>query len=85
MNSAILETNRLLLRRFNASDTSDLLALLGDARVMESSIDGAMNANEVSNWLSDRLREYAENSGIEVYGVVVKASASLIGYCGLFQ
>ena len=51
---------------------------------MESSLDGAMNPTEISLWLKERLAEYEKNNGIEVLGVVDKASSELIGYCGLF-
>ncbi|MCP5095577.1 MAG: GNAT family N-acetyltransferase [Chloroflexi bacterium] len=81
----MLETERLVLRKFEFSDHHALNQLLGDDEVMESSMEGVMDSKEILHWLGERMEEYKNNNDVNVFGVVDKSSTELIGYCGLFH
>jgi ribosomal-protein-alanine N-acetyltransferase len=85
VSKVLIETERLILRRFMPSDYEALNDLLGDAGVMESSVDGPLNRDQVRTWLKEQIDEYTKEQGNEVLAVVNKSTAELIGYCGLFQ
>ncbi len=79
----MIETERLILRRLTASDHEALESLFGNAEVMNSSVDGPLNSEEVATWLSDQIELYKSDSGIEILAVICEATSELIGYCGL--
>ncbi len=81
----MLKTHRLILRRFISSDYDALSDVLGCQAVMKSSIDGALNAGQITDWLDDQFSSYQSNDGIEVLAVVNEELQTLIGYCGLFN
>jgi RimJ/RimL family protein N-acetyltransferase len=79
----MIETERLILRRLTASDHEALESLLGNAEVMNSSVDGPLDSEEVATWLSDQIELYETDNGIEIFAVINRATSELIGYCGL--
>ena len=81
----ILETERLLLRRFTMPDYVALDNLLGCNVVMASSMSGSLNGDQIKVWLETQIEVYKSNEGVDVLAVVEKRSAELIGYCGLFH
>lgn len=80
----ILETERLVLREFEGSDVTALLGVFGDAEVMRFG-SGVQTRAWVETWLSDRLADYAGDSGIGVWAVTERATGAVMGYCGLFH
>ena len=79
----MIETKRLILRHLASSDHLALEVLLGDKQVMESSVDGPLNGDQVEAWLTDQMEGYENNNGVEILAVVRKSDSELIGYCGL--
>lgn len=79
----ILETERLLLRRFCLADESALRSVFEDPEVMRYG-DGAQSTEWIHNWLHECLEAYQKNPDIGAWAVVEKDRALPIGYCGLF-
>ena len=76
----ILETPRLLLRKFTALDADALEVLLGDPCVMEY-YPAALDRKGVQGWIERNLARYARD-GHGLWAMVVKDSHQLIGDCG---
>lgn len=78
----IVETGRLLLRRFHPSDAAALMSVFGDAEAMRFG-PGVQSEAWVQEWVRDCLENY-QNLSFGPWAVVEKGSTELIGYCGLF-
>lgn len=81
--STLLETERLLLRRQQASDIEFLVELWSDPQVT-SYLGGPRNRE----WLRSVFEATAQNPDAEQYDlwpVVEKATAHVIGHCGLLD
>jgi ribosomal-protein-alanine N-acetyltransferase len=78
----VLETERLTLRWFQMSDFDALLQIFGDAEVMHFGY-GVQTREWIQNWLRQRVDD-DEHNRTTVWAVIEKASARVIGYCGLF-
>lgn len=78
----IVETERLLLRRFHPSDAAALRPVFGDAEVMRFG-PGVQSEAWVQDWVRDCLENY-QKLGFGPWAVIKKSSLGLIGYCGLF-
>ena len=76
----ILETPRLLLRKFTAQDADALEVFLGDPGVMEY-YPAALDRKGVQDWIERNLGRYARD-GHGLWAMVVKDSHELIGDCG---
>jgi len=81
----VIETERLKLRPFIASDHEALYELFADQEVMKSSIAGTKTAEEVGDWLSTRMEQSACEKGIEILAICSKSIDTVIGYCGLTE
>lgn len=79
----VVETKRLLLRNFHLLDCAALDVVFGDAEVMRFG-PGVQDQAWVRNWVRTCLENYYQTLGFGPWAVVKKASARLIGYCGLF-
>lgn len=77
----ILETERLVLRRLDKSDFSDLCKILQDAETMYA-YEGPFSNEEVWEWLNRQLARY-EQYGFGLWAVLLKETGELIGQCGL--
>ena len=77
----MIETKRLELRPFVASDHEALSALFSDEEVMKSSINGTKSSEESEVWLTDQISAIENNNGITIFAVSSKSSVP--GYCGL--
>ena len=77
----IMETERLILRKMETSDYSDLCKILQDEAVMYA-YEGAFSDEEARNWLNRQLRRYEED-GFGLWAVILKENGELIGQCGL--
>jgi RimJ/RimL family protein N-acetyltransferase len=76
----ILETPRLLMRKFTAQDADALEVFLGDPGVMEY-YPAALDRKGVQDWIERNLGRYARD-GHGLWAMVVKDSHELIGDCG---
>jgi ribosomal-protein-alanine N-acetyltransferase len=79
----MLETERLILRRFTENDTDAVFALRSDAAMMRF-IREPQNRQESVNWLQ-LISGLWETDKIGFCAVVEKASGALIGWCGLWR
>jgi Acetyltransferases, including N-acetylases of ribosomal proteins len=77
----ILETERLYLREMTQSDFPALCRILQDDEVMYA-YEGAFSDAEVQDWLDRQLRRYREDK-VGLWAVVLKATDTMIGQCGL--
>lgn len=80
---AILETERLVLRRFRPDDLADLTALLTDPQVMRF-WPRPMTEAEVQEWLACTPAYYAEH-GFGVWATLLKPDLRFVGRCGLLR
>lgn len=79
----VIETDRLLLRTFEASDVDGMFPIFGDAEVMRFS-DGVKTGEWIVEWLR-RCSQSCIQNGFGPWAVIEKGAVQLIGYCGLFN
>ena len=79
----IVETKRLLIRRFRMSDAAAMNAVFGDAEVMRYG-EGVKSAQWVRDWLAECIDDAGPVAGVSPWAVEQKSSSETIGYCGLF-
>jgi len=76
----ILDTPRLLLRKFTAQDAGALQAVLGDPVAMEF-YPAPLDRRGVEDWIRRNLERY-ERDGHGLWAMLLRASNQLIGDCG---
>jgi ribosomal-protein-alanine N-acetyltransferase len=81
MLSASLETERLLLRRLTMDDVEAIFAIIGDPVAMQY-YPRLFTRDDAVEWVQRNLRRY-EDDGHGLLAVVLKASAEVIGDCGI--
>jgi RimJ/RimL family protein N-acetyltransferase len=79
----MLETDRLILRPFNADDTDAVFALRSDFETMRF-IREPQPRDEAVNWMKLVSSRWATER-IGLGAVVEKASGAVIGWCGLWR
>ena len=79
----VIETERLLLRRFTANDTDAIFAVIGDPIAMQY-YPQKFTRDDAAKWVERNLRRYDEN-GYGIFAVALKSSGEVIGDCGLAQ
>ena len=77
----MLETERLLLRRWRVSDREPFAAINADPGVMQFFPD--VLTREESDELIDRIESHFENHGFGLYAVEVKQDHTFVGFMGL--
>lgn len=77
----ILETPRLLLREFVATDLEPLFSVIGDAETMRFYLRPFTRA-EMEEWIARNQRRYAE-LGYGLWAAILKSAGEFIGDCGL--
>ena len=77
----MLETDRLILRRWKMSDREPFAEMNADTRVMEF-FPGLLTREE-SDELIDRIESHFENHGFGLFAIEEKAESRLIGFMGL--
>jgi ribosomal-protein-alanine N-acetyltransferase len=82
--TTVLETERLVLRRWTAEDAGPLFEMCRDAEVMRYIGDGRPwpGVERAREWLGRNLAAYAEH-GYGGHAVLEKAGGRLVGSCGL--
>jgi [ribosomal protein S5]-alanine N-acetyltransferase len=76
----ILETPRLILRRFVAGDAEALAAVLGDSVTMEF-YPAALDRTGVEGWIEKNIGRY-QRDGHGLWAMLLKDVNLLIGDCG---
>jgi RimJ/RimL family protein N-acetyltransferase len=79
--SAILRTERLILRHWRESDREPFARLNADPRVMEF-MPHILSAQESSS-LADRIEAHFRKHGFGLYAVELRRDGSFIGFIGL--
>ena len=77
----MLETERLLLRRWQDSDREPFAAMNADPRVMEF-LPGMLTREE-SDRLIDDIESHFDNRGFGLFATELKSDRTLIGFIGL--
>lgn len=77
----IIETERLILRKWKDEDLEPFSCLNADARVMEY-FPRVLTCEEAKAFM-DRIRRHIEKYGFGLFAVEVKESREFIGYIGL--
>jgi RimJ/RimL family protein N-acetyltransferase len=79
----MLETPRLILRRFTPDDLDTLAALMSDAQFMRFSL-GPYSHEQTKVILEKILTGYRDHLPSQ-FAVIFRADNKLIGYCGFFR
>lgn len=77
-----LNTERLQLRGFVASDLEALAALLADSQVMRYSVRGVMSEAASAEFL-EHCRASLADASAAMLAMIDQRSARLVGFCGL--
>lgn len=81
MNDAVIETERLWLRRITHEDFADLMAIWGDAETLKF-YPNTLDEAEMRAWIERNLKRYEEH-GHSLYAVIRKSDQQFVGDCGL--
>lgn len=81
----ILQTNRLLLREFEPTDSEFIIELVNDPDWIKNIMDKNIHTKEAALAYIEVLREGYSKFGFGFYCVVEKKSGKAIGMCGLIK
>lgn len=79
----VLQTERLILRKFCPPDVGALAAVLSDPETMRF-YPAPFDRAGVREWIERNCQRYVKN-GIGLWAMVLKSSGELVGDCGLVQ
>ncbi|HLY02912.1 MAG TPA: GNAT family N-acetyltransferase [Candidatus Cybelea sp.] len=82
MSSVVVETERLLIRKWSDDDTAAVADIYLKPEVMQF-IPGGVWSPERTARIITRMRELDIEQGYGFYPVVVKSLGTIIGHCGL--
>ena len=80
----VLETERLILRRFVYEDLSDLAKLMANKDYMAYSVWGSIDVEGTKIFLKKTIEDY-KKLGFGKWAIVDKETEKLIGNCGLHK
>ncbi len=78
----VAETERLILRCFEAGDAEAMEAVFCCPEVMRYS-DGVQSPAWVRAWIAEMIEVKGSGLGFNTWAVVEKSAGEVIGYCGL--
>ncbi len=82
----VLETERLILRKFNTGDSGFILELLNNPSWLKYIGDrGVKTINDASNYITEKLVKSYETNGFGLYMTMLKIENVPIGMCGLIK
>jgi [ribosomal protein S5]-alanine N-acetyltransferase len=79
----ILETSRLVLREFIATDVDALAFVISDPETMRY-YPAPSDRPAVQDWIQRNCRRY-QTDGFGLWGMILKSSGELVGDCGLMR
>jgi RimJ/RimL family protein N-acetyltransferase len=79
----IVETERLMIRKFNSDDLNKLYSIMNKIEVMYA-WEKAFSKNETEEWINRQLKRYDED-GYGYFAVILKETKELIGQVGLMK
>ncbi|HEU5097697.1 MAG TPA: GNAT family N-acetyltransferase [Roseiflexaceae bacterium] len=86
MTSYVLETDRLILRRFSAGDAAFILELVNDPGWLRFIGDrGVRTLEDARNYIQNGPVEMYDRLGFGLYAVDLKGGGTPIGMCGLLK
>ena len=77
-----IETQRLILRKFQQEDIQKLASILANPKVMKFSPTGILSVAQTQAKVDSFISSY-EKYGFGKWAVILKESNELIGYCGI--
>lgn len=77
-----IETERLILRKFQLSDLQGLASILANPLVMEFSPTGVLSTQQTLEKIQSFRTSY-DTHGFGKWAILLKTSQELIGYCGI--
>ena len=83
VNGPRLETDRLVLRRWEAGDFAPFAALCADPEVMRYISDGRTSDPETVRKMIDRFEQGWRERGYGLFAVALKSDGRFIGFTGL--
>jgi RimJ/RimL family protein N-acetyltransferase len=83
INTNVIETVRMVLRKFGESDRDAIFGFLGDREVMRFSLNGPSTREDVqTKYLPSCQKRYARD-GLGQWAVIRKSDGLCIGECGI--
>ncbi len=83
MNEIVLETPRLILRRWRPDDVEEAAKIFAKAEVMDGNIPGGTWTTDQTARIIARMRELENEMGFGFYPLVLRETGSILGHCGL--
>jgi len=81
----IFKTNRLIIREFNKSDTSDFFDMMGNPNVMDPIPSKTLSHAKSDEKLHELINNYRSDSDKKIWAINLKGNSELIGLCGLIH
>lgn len=81
--TAILETQRLLLRHFTMEDLDELFALYRDPEIRRYFPEGVLTLEETKEELEWHMHGHPRHPELGLWGAIHKGTGKFIGRCGL--
>ena len=79
----ILETERLVFRRYESRDENDFIALFTDPAVMKYVGDGVLNAEQAAAFWR-KLFDELYPKGFNIWAIFTKADSRYVGHAGIY-
>ncbi|HEX3456710.1 MAG TPA: GNAT family N-acetyltransferase [Candidatus Baltobacteraceae bacterium] len=83
MNEIVLETPRLILRRWRPDDVEEAAKIFAKPEVMDGNIPGGTWTAERTARIVERMRELDNEMGFGFYPIILRETGAIIGHCGL--
>jgi RimJ/RimL family protein N-acetyltransferase len=84
LQTALIETPRLILRHFVEGDLDALAGLMANADFMRFS-SGVFTREQTASFLFDRVIARAREGAPSQFALILREENQLIGYCGFFR
>ena len=78
-----IETERLIIRPYTATDKDDLIRLFTDAEVMKYVGDGVLTEEQAEEWWHKLFNKFYPQ-GIDIWAVFSKSDSEYIGHAGIY-
>lgn len=83
MDDTVLETPRLVLRRWRLGDVAEAAKIYAKPEIMDGNIPGGTWTAERTARVIERMRDLDAEMGFGFYPVILRETGALIGHCGL--
>lgn len=83
MGQILINTERLVLRKFEESDLHSFSLLVADPEVMRFSLKGPLSPEEAKEYFERRVLSHYQTHGFGLLAVFLKETQDFIGFVGL--